>query len=189
MLVDEEPVLFVENKTMYARPLLTTRDGRVGQLYAQTSEGDYPSMTLSYSPRPEIDLTLVAYGGMAETAVAAAKQLLIEDEMICEVVVPSALQPLELAPICSSLRKSGRLVVCEEGTLTLGWGAEVISRVTEWAFHLLQSAPVRVAAVDSPIANTRTMEQAILPGVQDIVQAARQSAGALRSKWKARSVN
>jgi pyruvate/2-oxoglutarate/acetoin dehydrogenase E1 component len=65
-------------------------------------------------------------------------------------------------------------LVCEEGTLTAGWGSEVISRVTDTAFDLLRHAPVRVAALDTPIANTRTLEEAILPSSRDLVQAARQ---------------
>ena len=62
--------------------------------------------------------------------------------------------------------------MCEEGTQTAGWGAELIARVSAEAFELLQAPPLRVAAKDLPIANTSTLETAILPQWQDIEQAA-----------------
>jgi len=64
--------------------------------------------------------------------------------------------------------RSRRLVVVEEGTLTNGWGAEVISRVVSQAFGSLSLGPQRVAALDLPIANTQTLEDAILPSKKDI---------------------
>jgi 2-oxoisovalerate dehydrogenase E1 component len=70
------------------------------------------------------------------------------------------------------LRGSGRLLVAEEGTQTLGWGAEVIRRVATEGFHLLKAPPRHVAALDLPIANTPTLEQAILPQTDDLIRAA-----------------
>lgn len=174
VLEDDQPVLFVENKLMYSRRLQVPEGGRIAQLYAETSSGACPTTTLSFAPLGQADVTVVAYGGMAEAAVAAAKKLLLEEELVCDVIVPSSLQPLDLEPIVQSLSRSGHLVCCEEGTRTGGWGAEVISQVIDFDFNLLRSAPVRVAAMDIPIGNTRNLEQAVLPDWQDIVSAVRQ---------------
>jgi pyruvate dehydrogenase E1 component beta subunit len=78
---------------------------------------------------------------------------------------------MNLEPILESLRRTGKLVVCEEGTQTGGWGAEIIAAVSARAFELFHAPPQRVAAKDFPIANTSTLETAILPQLEDIDQA------------------
>ncbi len=173
VLEDDDPVLFIENKAMYARPVREApADGRLGDFHARTTRGIYPTVTLSFDSFSRADVTLVAYGGMAELAEMASEQLLMREEIFCEIVVPSSLNPLQLEPIVESLKRSGKLVVCEEGTQTAGWGAELIARISAEAFELLQAPPLRVAAKDLPIANTSTLETAILPQWQDIEQAA-----------------
>jgi pyruvate/2-oxoglutarate/acetoin dehydrogenase E1 component len=62
-------------------------------------------------------------------------------------------------------------VVCEEGTQTAGWGAELIAAVSVRAFDVFQAPPLRVAAKDLPIANTSSLEIAILPQPDDIDRA------------------
>ncbi len=172
VLEDDDPVLFIENKTMYARPVREApSEGRLGDFRARVTSGRYPTVTLSFDSFSRADVTLVAYGGMAELAEAAAEQLLMREEILCEVVVPSSLSPVDLEPILESLRRTGKLVVCEEGTQTAGWGAELIAAVSARAFELLHAGPLRVAAKDLPIANTGTLETAILPQLEDIDRA------------------
>jgi acetoin:2,6-dichlorophenolindophenol oxidoreductase subunit beta len=172
VLEDDDPVLFIENKTMYARPVREApMEGRLADLHARTTSGRYPTVILSFDSFSRADVTVVAYGGMAELAESAAEQLLMREEIFCEVVVPSTVSPIDLNPILDSLKRSGKLVVCEEGTQTAGWAAETIAAVTTRAFELLKAPPQRVAAKDLPIANTRTLEIAILPQLEDIDQA------------------
>lgn len=178
VLHDPRPVLFVENKLMYARPLqLAAASGRLGDLAVRSSGDAYPTICLSLGDFSSCDLTIVTYGGMAELAVAAAEQLLIEHEIEAEVVIVSALAPLDLDPIAEALERSGRLLVCEEATPVASWGSELVSRMATERFHLLRAAPVKVAARNVPIANTRALEEAIVPQVDDIVDAARALAG------------
>lgn len=173
---DDRPVLFIENKGLYARPLrLPDQAGRAGDLYYRTSSTSYPSVSLSYNGFADVDVTLVAYGGMTEIAVEAARELLMEDEISCEVIIPSVLNPLAIDPIIASLERSGRLVTCEEGGITAGFGSEVVARAATEYFHLLKSSPVRVAALDVPIANTKNLEDAVLPQVSDLVAGVRQA--------------
>ena len=186
-LEDDGPVLFIENKSLYSRPLrLPNADGRVDDAYARRSSGErFPTVTLSFAPFQSADVTLVAYGYMAELALAAARVLMIEDEIVCEVVVPSRISPLDLSPISESLARSGALVACEEGTETAGWCAEVIAQLCARHFSLLRSAPMRAAAADLPIAGSRPLETATLPQVEDLVRAARQVARPRRSLFAA----
>lgn len=169
---DPRPVVFVENKSMYPRRLrLADARGRTGELFSSTTDDPYPTATLAFDSTAPADVTVVAYGGMAELAAEAAERCLIDDEILCEVVVPHALNPLDLAPIRASLSRSGRLVVCEESTRTAGFGAEVLARIASEAFGSLRAPPVRVAALDTPIANSPTLEAAILPQLDDVVRA------------------
>lgn len=172
VLQDDDPVLFVENKLLYARPVRdAVTGGRMGDLHARTTAGCYPTLTLSYAPFDHADVTLVAYGHMAELAEEAARELLMEQEVYCELVILSQISPLNLTPTLESLTRTGHLVVCEEGTQTAGWAAEVIAQVACAGFERLTLAPKRVAARDLPIAGTESLERATLPQVSDIVQA------------------
>lgn len=172
VLDHDDPLLFVENKLLYARPVgVPDGRGRIGDLDARASDSLFPTVSLSYDRFQKADVTLVAYGHMAELAAQAAHQLLMDEEILCELVVPALISPLDLTPILDSLRRSGHLVVCEEGTETAGWCAEVIARVSTEAFDLLRVPPVRVAARDLPIAGTKSLESAILPQVEDIAAA------------------
>ena len=117
-------------------------------------------------------MTLAAYGAVAELAESAALELLLQEEIFCEVVILSQLSPFCLEPLLDSVERTGRLVVCEEGTRTAGWGAEVVAEVASEAFPLLRAAPQRVAARDLPLASSKTLEDASLPQVADIVAAA-----------------
>ncbi len=171
---DHRPVLFVENKLMYARRLQRPdADGLVAGMNVRSSGGRYPTVSLSFDDFAEADVTLVAYGGMAEIAVEAATTLMMEQEISAEVLLPSSLNPLDLEPLVDAVKRSGRLVVAEESTQTAGFGSEVISSVLPAAFDRLKAAPVRVSSKNLPIANTVTLESEILPQVADIVSAVR----------------
>lgn len=71
----------------------------------------------------------------------------------------------------SSLQRTQRLLTIEEGTYTLGWGAEILARAAQAFPGRLKSAQ-RLAAADQPIPASVPLEEAVLPGIQDIVEAA-----------------
>jgi pyruvate/2-oxoglutarate/acetoin dehydrogenase E1 component len=108
---------------------------------------------------------------MAELARQAALKLAYEDEIFVELVVPTQLSPFELALILDSARRTGRLLAIEEGTISLGWGAEVIAQAAEALGGRLKAAR-RLGARDLPIPASGPLEEAVLPGVDDILQMA-----------------
>jgi pyruvate/2-oxoglutarate/acetoin dehydrogenase E1 component len=168
----EDPVLFVENKLMYGQPHEPPRDGRVAEFAARATGARYPTLTLSLNCFAPPDLTLATYGGMLPVAMAGALELAMEHELFAEIVAPSQLSPLPAGELLAALGRSRRLVVAEEGTLTAGWGAEVVARLSEAAdFHF---ASVRVAAKDGIIPTSRPLEDTVLPQTKDIVAAALQ---------------
>jgi acetoin:2,6-dichlorophenolindophenol oxidoreductase subunit beta len=168
---DDDPVLFVEHKLLYTRPLLESGQGELAEFAFEQSGKTYPNYLLRI-PGHAAQLTIATYGYNFELARAAALDLLMEQEIFAEIVLFSQLSPFDLEMLFGSLQNTRKLLTIEEGTQSLGWGAEVIARVVErdnglegYKFH-------RVAARNLPIANSRQLEEAILPSVHDIVQAA-----------------
>ncbi len=174
---DDRPTVFIENKLMYSRPLEIASEGRVGDLFVRASGTDRPARLLSFDPFGHADLTIAAYGGMAEMAVAAAERLLLDEELVAEVVLVTDLAEAPIDLLGESLSRSGRLLTVEEGGATCGWGAELIVQVSEACFSQLRAAPRRICAREIPIANSRPLEEATLPQVQDIVRGALASTG------------
>jgi len=168
ILDDEDPVLFVEHKLLYACPVL--KHDEVPEFEVETLGDRYPMYRLRLEGAPRPSVTLICYGYMAELARQAVRQLAYEYEVFTELLVYTRLSPLRIEPLLESVRGTRRLIVAEEGTRTLGWGAEVLARVVE-----AMAGPVavrRVAAQDCPVPAAGTLEDAVLPQAGDLVRAA-----------------
>lgn len=154
----DDPVIFLESKILY---------GHRGEV----PEGDHtvPLGQARVALEGE-DVTVLAYGRMVDEALKAAEALL-EHGVTTEVLDLRTLAPLDAEAVKSSLEKTGRLVVVEEGTLTGGVGAEIVARVTEECFDYLQAPPKRVAASDTPVPSSRTLERAAIPDFKSIATA------------------
>ena len=168
---DDGPVFLIENKLMYGRPNRRPEDGHVGELAVRETGRPYPSLTFSGNAFDEASATIVTYGGMLPVALEAATELILEHELFCEVVALSRLLPLDLDPVLESVARTGALVTAEEGTLTGGFGAEIAARVSELAWSDLRRPVRRVAARDGIIPSARPLEDAMLPSVEDVIDA------------------
>lgn len=166
-IFDEDPVLFIEHKLLYPRQLLEEEKGDLIDFQVEQTSDAYPAFTLR--PAGSVQLSIACYGYNFELARAAALELLMEHEIFVEIVLFSQLTPFSLEPLFSSLRRTRNLLTVEEGTLSLGWGAEVAARAVEKMDGLRIR---RVAALDLPIANAKSLEDIILPSEQGIVNAA-----------------
>ena len=174
-IADDDPVLFVEHKLLYARSLVQAGEGELVDYRGEKNDSHFPCHLLRSTHAPASShLTIATYGYSFEQARQAADELLMENEIFCELVLFSQLAPLDLSTLFDSLGRTGRLLTVEEGGLTLGWGAEIAARVAEAG---VARSVGRVAACDLPIANSRTLEDAILPGVYSITSAARSLCG------------
>jgi pyruvate/2-oxoglutarate/acetoin dehydrogenase E1 component len=158
------PVLFFENKLLY------TAIGPVPE------EEYIVPIGVAEVKHLGDDVTLVAIGAMVGAALEVAETLSGEGISV-EVVDPRTLLPCDWATVVRSVLKTGRLVVAEPGVLTHGFGAEVVSRVTEVAMGALKAPPRRVAGMDVPIPYNRTLENAALPDVGDMMKAVRDLMG------------
>jgi pyruvate/2-oxoglutarate/acetoin dehydrogenase E1 component len=169
-IANEDPVLFVEHKLLYTCPLLEEDRGDLIDFQIEASGVQFPVFSLRPKGRQKADLTLACYGYNFELARKAVLELLYEQEVFTEIVLFSQLSPFETTPLIRSIAKTHRLLTVEEGSLTLGWGSELAARAAEAGIPDLQVR--RVAALDLPIANAKTLEEAILPSQQAIITAA-----------------
>jgi pyruvate/2-oxoglutarate/acetoin dehydrogenase E1 component len=175
ILETQDPVLFVENKLLY----LLTVNGGLEELELQVitnqksenrASGRYsipcPQYRLMVKGAPAPILSMAAYGYMAELTRQAMLKLAYEHEIFTEVLIPTDLKDFKLN------LSTSRLLAIEEGTLSMGWGAEIIARAAESLGPGLKIAR-RLAARDLPIPASGSLETLVLPGVGDIVHAAR----------------
>ena len=170
-IADDDPVLFVEHKLLYPCLLLESGQGDLTEFEIEKSGKSYPDFILRI-PNHAPQLTIATYGYSFELARAAVLDLLMEHEIFSEIILFSQLSPFELKPLFDSLHTTRNLLTIEEGTRSLGWGAEVIARVVEDSNDLNRYNFRRVTARNLPIANSRRLEDAILPSLGDIVQSA-----------------
>jgi pyruvate dehydrogenase E1 component beta subunit len=98
--------------------------------------------------------------------------------MFGDFVALSQLVPVELDAVLESVARTGALVTAEEGTLTGGFGAEIAARVQEAAWSDLRAPVHRIAARDGIIPSARPLEDAMLPSVEDVVEAVMALGGA-----------
>jgi 2-oxoisovalerate dehydrogenase E1 component beta subunit len=159
---DPNPVLFFEHKHLYRRV-----KGEVPDERYTTPIG------VARIHRPGDDVTVVTWGAMVYTATEAAAQL---DDVSVEIVDLRTVLPWDKEAVLASVRKTSKLLVLHEDTLTGGFGAEIAATVAEEAFEHLDAPPRRLAAPDTPVPFAPVLEQAFIPQVGDVVAALRELA-------------
>ncbi|HEY5189354.1 MAG TPA: alpha-ketoacid dehydrogenase subunit beta [Solirubrobacteraceae bacterium] len=159
-IADPNPVVFVENKTLYFRRWLVDTEpepvpiGRARILRAGNA------------------ITLIATSRMVGDALEAAQRL-AEDGIDAEVIDPRTLVPLDIETIGESVRRTGRAVIAHEAVTAGGFGAEILAQVQEAAFDCLEAPLQRVGAPFTPVPVSPALEDAYRPGAQEIHNAAR----------------
>ncbi|MDR1032231.1 MAG: alpha-ketoacid dehydrogenase subunit beta [Holosporales bacterium] len=106
-----------------------------------------------------------------------ASEILLKEGIDIDLIDLRTIAPLNDAMILESVKKTGRLVVCDQGHLTSGFSAEIVARVTEKAFKDLKEAPIRIALPDCPTPTTRALSNYFYPMPEHIVNAVRQQLG------------
>jgi pyruvate/2-oxoglutarate/acetoin dehydrogenase E1 component len=164
---DDNPVLVFEHKLLYGSK---GREGLGGlDSTAEVPEEEYlVPLGKAVVVRPGRDVTIVATHVSLYRALAAAEQLAADDGIECEVIDPLTLLPLDSETILDSVRRTGRLLIVHEDSLTGGWGAEVAARAAEQCFGDLVAPVRRIAALDAPIPFAPVLEDAVLPSVDRI---------------------
>jgi 2-oxoisovalerate dehydrogenase E1 component len=162
---DPGPVLFVENKAVYAERARGPRDGLVDHFSARTTAGVYPNVRLSPVGFDDPELTVITYGRCATLAWEPVRQLFLERELAADLCVVSQLSPLDLDGILPSALASECVVTVEEAPGEAGFGAEVAARLAEAGFR---GRFARIAAAASPIPAAKSLEDVVLPTAESI---------------------
>ena len=155
------PVLFIEHATMY-------------QVRGDVQDGDFTiPIGKSKVQREGKDVTIVTYSKGLEISMKAADEL-AKEGVEAEVVDLRTLRPLDMEPVLESFKKTNRAVVVEEGWKSYGVGSEIASRIYEEAFDYVDAPIKRVAQDEVPLPYNRTLEQAALPQVEDVLAAVKE---------------
>lgn len=148
-----DPVLFLEHKGLYR------------QSYATTPEPD-ANYLLPFGKAKVVregnDLTVVTYGAMVHETNFASKKL-GEEGFNIEIIDLRTIAPLDIDTIYNSVRKTGKVCVIHEDTLTGGFGAEIAALIAENCFETLDGPVKRIAAKDTPIPFAPKLENYIMP--------------------------
>jgi pyruvate dehydrogenase E1 component beta subunit len=163
-LEDPDPVLIFEHGGLF---------GIVDDLPAEAAPVDLDRAAIRREGR---DVSVITHGASLYTCLAAAETLESAGTSV-EVIDLRTLRPLDEACILSSVARTGRLVVVEEGWRSGGIGAEIAARVAEVAFWDLDAPVERVATAEVPIPYAKHLEAAALPQVDDVIDAVRRTLG------------
>ena len=161
---DDNPVIFFEDKMMY-------------RMKGPVPEQEYTiPLGVADIKRVGKDLTIVATSSMVQVALGAA-DLLDKSGISAEVVDPRTLWPLDEKTLAESARKTGRVIVMDEGYGRYGVGAEIASVIQEGAFFDLEMPVKRMGAMHVPIPFSPPLEDATVPTEQAVFEAAKALCG------------
>ena len=158
---DNDPVIFLEHKHLY-----------------RSIKGDVPgddyTVPLSKAAvrRSGQDLSVITYGAMVHVALEAAEEL-AEEDIDTEVVDLRTLVPLDREAVLATAKKTGKVILLHEDTLTGGLGGELAGIISEHAFEHLDGPLVRIAPPDTPVPYSPPLEKAFLPNAEKVVEKAR----------------
>ena len=153
-----DPVIFLEPKRQYHADKADLDD-------AATPDPLFTSRVV----RRGTDATVLAYGPMVKTAMAAAEAASTEGRSL-EVIDLRTLSPLDMDPVFESVRRTGHAVVTHEAHVNLGMGSEIAARIQEECFYSLEAPVLRVGGFDTPYPPAR-IEEEYLPDLDRVLDA------------------
>jgi 2-oxoisovalerate dehydrogenase E1 component len=158
----DDPVIFLEHK----------------HLYRQTyNKGAYPgpNFMIPFGKAKTVkegrDVTVVTYGATVQRALVAAKQIEEEKGLSVEVIDLRTLSPWDQETVYASAKKTGRVIVAYEDSISWGYGAEIAARIADDCFAWLDAPVKRVASTDTFVGYAPSLEDAILPQISTFTAA------------------
>jgi pyruvate/2-oxoglutarate/acetoin dehydrogenase E1 component len=161
---DNNPVIYLEHKLLYRLP----------ELREELPLDDYTvPLGKAIVRREGEDMTILTYGAMVHQCLRAAQVLEESDDLAVEVLDLRSLSPLDRDAIMESVKRTNKVLIVHEDTLTGGIGAELSAILAEELFEYLDGPITRVAAPDVPFPYAPPLEEAYLPNAEKILVAAR----------------
>jgi pyruvate/2-oxoglutarate/acetoin dehydrogenase E1 component len=164
---DNNPVLYLEHKFLYRLPALREE---------LPTEDYIVPLGKAIIRRDGEDMTMLTYGAMVHQCLRAAQILEHDDDLEVEVLDLRCITPLDREAILESVKRTNKVLIVHEGTLTGGIGAELSDMLAEDLFEYLDGPITRVSAPDAPFPYTPELDAAYLPNAEKIVTAARELA-------------
>lgn len=165
ILVDDDPVLFIENKVLY--PL-----DQPDNVYMEQSDEipGYPTVAFRNFSSGKPDVTVFAYGGMSREIVPLLEKL-HNDELNVTAVFPSCLWPIPEETLVRYGAQCDRLLICEEGSVGFNWGSEISALLYDKLWRNLSAPIARLAASSQVIPAARHLEAEVLVNTEKIEKA------------------
>lgn len=161
-VADPDPVIFVENKALYA-------------VAGDLNPGENPQeIGRARIARAGNDVTVVSYGAAVHTALSAAQTLQAEG-ISAEVIDLRSLQPWDEEAVFKSVTRTHRLVIVHEAVRSFGVGAEIAARVAEDAFDELDAPIVRIGAPFMPVPFGKSLEEQYIPAAAAVLSGVRKT--------------
>jgi 2-oxoisovalerate dehydrogenase E1 component len=161
----DDPVIFLEHKHLYR------------QTYNKAAYPG-PNFMIPFGKakvvREGTHLTVIAYGAVVQRSLVAAKDLEERDGVSVEVIDLRSLSPVDWETIATSVRKTNKVIVAYEDSLSWGYGAEIAARIADQCFPWLDAPVKRVASTDTFVGYAPDLEDFILPQVENLAQAMRE---------------
>jgi len=157
-----DPVIFCEHKGLYRQSFAAS---------AEPSEDYLLPFGIAKVKKAGDDITVVTWGMLVQRSLEAARKVEEAHGVSIEVIDLRTLNPLDGETVLRSVRKTGKVLIAHEDTLTGGFGAEIAAIIAAEAFEHLDAPVQRVAAKDSPIPYGPGLENAMLPQESDLVAA------------------
>ncbi|MDH3455688.1 MAG: dehydrogenase E1 component subunit alpha/beta [Gemmatimonadota bacterium] len=160
----DDPVIFLEHKHLYR------------QTYNKSA---YPGpefmipLGKAKIVREGSDLTVVTYGAVVQRSIVAAKELAESSGVSVEVVDLRSLNPVDWDTVAASVKKTSKVIVAYEDSLSWGYGAEIAARIADDLFAWLDAPVRRVASLDTFVGYAPALEDVTLPQVSDLTDAMR----------------
>ena len=158
----DDPVLFLEHKHLYRQA---------------HNKSQYPPdnfmipFAKAKTVREGTDLSIITYGALVQRSLVAAKQAEQQQGINVEVIDLRTLAPYDWEAVAASVRKTSKVIIAHEDTLTHGFGAEIAARIADELFEYLDAPVRRVAALDTFVGYAPQLEEAILPQPEDVSRA------------------
>ena len=160
---DDDPVLFLENLSLY-------------NTKGEVPDDDEPAeIGRAAVTRTGSSITVIGYSRMAAVGLDVAEKLAQAEGIDAEVIDLRSLRPLDRDTIVQSVRKTHAAVVLEDDWLTYGIGAEIAATISDGAFDQLDAPVRRVAMAEVPLPYAKNLERAALPSAEDAATAIRQT--------------
>jgi 2-oxoisovalerate dehydrogenase E1 component len=156
-----DPVIFLEHKHLYR------------QVY---NKGRYPGRNFMIPfgkakiVRAGTDVTVVTCGALVKRTLDAARTA-SERGISTEVIDLRSLQPFDMETVAQSVKKTNRVIIAHEDSLSWGIGSEIAARIADELFPWLDAPVKRVASLDTWVAYSPQLEDVILPQVQNVLTA------------------